>query len=62
MEVVILVLVTTLLAYHVPFTRMSGSELITILFGECDPNKGQVTDLCDYIFDKGVNGTIPHAG
>lgn len=62
LEVMILTLVTTLFAYHVPFTRMSGSEMITILFGECDLTKGRVSDLCDYVFDKGVNGSIPHAG
>ena len=62
LEVVVLVLVTTLFAYHVPFTRMSGPELITILFGECDPAKGQVSDLCDFVYDASVNGTLSHAG
>jgi len=61
LEVVVLVLVTTLFAYHVPFTRMSGPELITILFGECDPAKGQVSDLCDFVYDSS-NGTLAHAG
>ena len=62
LEVAVLVLVTALFAYHVPFTRMSGPELITILFGECDPTKGHVSDLCNFVYDKSVNGTLPHAG
>merc|ERR1712142_593099 len=62
LEVVVLVLVTALFAFHVPFTRMSGPELIAILFGECDPAKGQVSNLCDFVYNSTANSTIAHAG
>ena len=54
---VVLVLVTALFAFHVPFTRMSGPELIAILFGECDPAKGQVSNLCDFVYNSTANST-----
>lgn len=57
MEVLVVVLVTTLLSFHIPYTRMSGSELIALLFSECKDVSGTANPLCDGVFDQ-----AKHAG
>ena len=56
-EVVLVVLITTLLCFHVPYTRMSGSRLIALLFAECRNMNGTFSPLCDGNFDP-----VRHAG
>ena len=56
-EVVSVVLITVLLSFHIPYTRMSGSELIALLFSECKNVNGDVNPLCDGSFDP-----VKHAG
>jgi len=52
MEVLVVVLITALLSYHIPYTRISGAKLITLLFSECKNVDGESNPLCDGVFDQ----------
>jgi len=54
LEVVVLALVTAFIIYPNPYTRMSMSELIKRLVGQCRVE--DTIDLCDYPFAQNDNG------
>ncbi|KAL5289746.1 hypothetical protein ACFFRR_009646 [Megaselia abdita] len=63
-EVLIVTLVTAILCYPNPYTRMPMNELIYLLVSQCSPN--ETNPLCDYSMNNFTDGTstieLPYPG